>query len=298
MVGIARYALKGPFHAFTIVGLLAVLSLIFPFVSLLSGAIVSLIILTQGLSSGLKIIALSVVATSLMTWITSGSPLIGVMIGLVQWLPMVILSEALRRTQSLNIVIVMTMVLGVIAAALQFWLWPDLASFWRDMVEQMFSQSQQGMDYNEIKPRFDQIVDLMVLFFVAAMVMTFLSTLILGRWMQAKLLESDGFTHEFYSISLGKQSAIAAVLIIGLSLYLGFEWLVAVALVVATCFLFQGLSVVHKRVSQKKKKKLLLFIFYFLLFVLPQILALTALLGIIDNWFQFRQGVKTPTNID
>jgi len=298
MLAIARHALKSPFHAFTVVGLLAVLSLIIPFVSLLSGAIVSLLILTQGFQSGLRVVVLTVLGLSLMTWLSTGTPLVGLMIGVVQWLPMIVLAEVLRRTQSFSMVIIVGMVLGSIAVLLQFYLWPDLDLFWRSTIEEMFNQSEQGDQYTALQPAIEQIVHWMLLLFVAAMISTYVSTLMIGRWFQAKLLESDGYKKEFYEIKLGKTSALISALIILASGFAGLDWLIGVAIVLASGFLFQGLAVVHERMNRSARKGLLNGLFYLLLFVFPHAVALTAGVGIIDNWLNFRKGGQKPQHID
>ncbi len=294
MIAIARHALKSQFHAFTVVGILAVFSLILPFVSLLSGAIVSLLILTQGFKSGVRVVVLSVLALSVMTWVSTGTPLIGLMIGLVQWLPMVVLAEVLRRTQSFSFVIVVSMVMGSFAVMLQFLIWPDLDQFWRNMLEQMFSQSEQSTQFESLRPIMEQMIHWMVLMFMAAMVTTFIATLMIGRWFQAKLIESDGYKKEFYEIKLGTSSALIGALIIVASALAQVDWLIAVAIVVGAGFLFQGLAVVHARINQSKKKGLLNGLFYFLMFVFPHVVALTAVIGIIDNWTNFRKGIEQP----
>ncbi len=293
MIGIARHALKSPFHAFTVVGLLAVLSLIIPFVSLFSGAIVSLLILTQGFKSGVRVVALTVLGLSVMTWISAGSPLVGLMIGIVQWLPMIVLAEVLRRTQSFSLVIIVSMALGSIAVLLQFYLWPDLDQFWRSMIAEMFNQSKQGDQYAVMQPAIELIVHWMVLLFVAAMMSTYVSTLMIGRWFQAKLVESEGYKKEFYEIKLGKSSALISLLIIIVSSLAGLDWLIALAIVLASGFLFQGLAVVHSRINQTAKKGLFYGLFYFLLIVFPQAVALTAGVGIIDNWLNLRKSDKS-----
>lgn len=296
MVGLARYALKSPLHAFSIVGLLAVASLIVPFISFLSGAFVSLIILTQGLQSGLKVIVWSVIATSIMTWVSWGSPLIGLTVGLVQWLPMVVLAELLRRTQSLSMVIIVGMALAIVAVVVQFMLWPNLDQFWKAWFEEVIKQSDQPAAFAELKPMMNQFIHWMVLFFIAAMYSSYIATLMLGRWFQAKIVGSDGYKKEFYAIFMGKPSALIGLLLIALSILFKQDILVAIALVVAAGFIYQGLAVVHVKLASTKP--FFIGLYYFLLFLLPQIVALTALLGIIDNWFQFRDsGGKTPKSV-
>lgn len=295
MIGVAKHALKSPFHAFTVVGLLAVLSLILPFVSLLSGAIVSLLILTQGFKAGVRVVALTVLGLSVMTWVSAGTPFVGLMIGVVQWLPMIVLAEVLRRTQSFSLVIIVSMALGSIAVLMQFYLWPELDQFWRSAIEEVFNQSEQGDKYAAMQPAIEQIVHWMVLLFVAAMVLTYISTLMIGRWFQAKIVESDGYQKEFYDIKLGKNTAIISTLIIAAGSFAGLDWLIAISIVLASGFLFQGLAVVHERMNRSAKKGLLNGLFYLLLFVFPHAVALTAGVGIIDNWLNFRKGGQKPS---
>lgn len=298
MIGIARHALKSPFHAFTVVGVLAVVSLIIPFVSLLSGAIVSLLILAQGFQAGVRVVALTVLGLSGMTWLSAGTPLVGLMIGIVQWLPMVVLAEVLRRTQSFGLVIIISMVLGSIAVLLQFYLWPELDQFWHSMIAEMFNQSQHGEEYASMQAVIEKIIHWTVLLFVAAMVFTYISTLMIGRWLQAKLVDSEGYKKEFYGIKLGKSSALMSTVVIATSFFAGLDWLIAVAVVLASGFLFQGLAVVHERMNRFAKKGLLKGLFYLLLLVFPHAVALTAGVGIIDNWLNFRKGEQSPQHID
>jgi len=216
------------------------------------------------------------------------------MIGLVQWLPMIVFAEVLRRTQSFSFVIVVSMVMGSFAVILQFLLWPDLDQFWRSMLEQMFSQAEQSSQYESLLPIMEQMIHWMVLMFMAAMVSTYIATLMIARWFQAKLVESDGYKKEFYEIKLGTSNALIGSVIIAASLVAQLDWLIAVAIVVGTGFLFQGLAVVHARINQSKKKGLLNGIFYFLMFVFPHVVALTTVVGIVDNWTNFRKGIEQP----
>jgi hypothetical protein len=120
MLAIARYALKGPMHAATVAGILAVLSLFIPLLSILSGAIVSLIILTQGLVSGTRVILVSIVGITAISYMLTQSLIMGLSIGLVQWLPVMILAEVLRRTRSVSFTLVAGMGLAMLAVVLQF----------------------------------------------------------------------------------------------------------------------------------------------------------------------------------
>ena len=91
MLALARFTLKGPYQAATVVGLLAVLAVFIPLMMqgsfpgvllgsmcmLLSCVLVGLIILTQGSTSGLQPIGVSIIGISLVAWFLVGAPMLG-----------------------------------------------------------------------------------------------------------------------------------------------------------------------------------------------------------------------------
>ena len=78
MLALARYTLKGPYHAAAVVAVLAIMSVFLPLVAgnpllgavlavvltYTAGSLVGLIILTQGIQSGLKAIVVAVLAVT------------------------------------------------------------------------------------------------------------------------------------------------------------------------------------------------------------------------------------------
>ena len=140
MLTLARYTLKGPYHAAAVVAVLAILSVFAPlgmgapllgamlamFLTYSAGSLVGLIILTQGVKSGLKAILASVLAITAVAAIVIQAPELGISIGLVQWLPVVILAQTLRSTNSLALTLLAGLVPAAIAIGFQFLFWPDL----------------------------------------------------------------------------------------------------------------------------------------------------------------------------
>ncbi len=292
MLAIARYALKSPFHAATVVGVLAILSLIIPLVSILSGAIVGLIILTQGLISGSRVILVAIVGVTVVSYLITQSLLLGISIGL-QWLPMMLLAETLRRSRSLSLTLLVGMALALIAVVLQYALWPNIDQLWSEMLLQIFAeQPQPGMDMARLEQLIQQTVHWMVIMLMAVMYATFVATLLAARWFQSRLADSDAYRDEFYAIRLGQAAAIAAVLLSVATLLVGADWLMAMTMVVLTTFLYQGLAITHSW-SRAKKKKSWLVLIYILMVIFPQAVAAVAILGMIDNWLDFRSKWKS-----
>ncbi len=299
MLAIARYSLKGPFHASTVVGVLAILSLFIPLISVLGGAIVGLIILTQGLLPGARALLISLVGITVVSYIVTQSAALGITIGLVQWVPMVILAEILRRTRSMSFTLVAGMGLALVAVLAQYLFWPDIDKVWAEYLQQMFQGvEQQGMDMDQLQDGMQGLVRWMVIVLVGVMYSTFIGTLMASRWFQAKIADSAGFREEFYSIKLGQGAAAVALLFVALSLIVKQDWLLAVLVVMLTTFLYQGLALAHSW-SKHRKKTGWLVLLYVMMVIFPQVLGAIALLGVVDNWVDFRKKWQSiPSKID
>jgi hypothetical protein len=294
MLAIARYALKSPFHAATVVGILAILSLFIPLVSILSGAIVGLIILTQGIVSGTRAIVVAIVGISVITYLLTQSPEWGIVFGLVQWLPMMIMAEVLRRSGSLSLTLVVGLVLALLAVVGQYLMWPDSEKAWMQIFTQLFQGAENSdIDFELFKQSLQVMVHWMILMLVAAMYCIFIGTLLWSRSLQARLAGSnDAYRKEFYAIRLGKTVAAVGLLLILGALLLKQDWLMAMAIVLLATFLYQGLAIVHSW-SKTKGSSAWLVGLYVLMVIFPQVVGLTALLGIIDNWTDFRSKIKS-----
>ncbi|MDJ0832882.1 MAG: DUF2232 domain-containing protein [Gammaproteobacteria bacterium] len=299
MLAIARYALKSPWHAAATVASLAILSLFIPLISILSGAIVGLIILTQGLLSGTRVILVSIVGVTAAGFLMTQSLILGVSIGLVQWLPMMLLAETLRRSRSLSLTLLVGMGMALVVVALQYLLFPNSGELWTQLLLEMLNAQQQaGPEMARFEQILEQMVHWMVIMLVAVMYATFIATLLAARWFQSRLAESDGYREEFYAIRLGQSAAILALLLSVASMLIAADWLLAMAMVVLTTFLYQGLAIVHSW-SRAKETKSWLVLTYILMVIFPQVVVGVATLGMIDNWLDFRKKWKNlPTKTD
>ncbi|MFA9420211.1 MAG: hypothetical protein ACERLB_08685 [Gammaproteobacteria bacterium] len=309
MLALARFTLKGQYHAAAVVGILAIAAVFFPLVAgnafisamvttvliVMSGALVGLIILTQGTLSGLKAIVVSVIGISAVTAVVLKAPALGLSIALAQWLPIVILAHTLKTTKSLSLMILSGAMLAVGFVAAQFYLWPGLEQAWLTTIRLSLEQMPDNPAYNSevVRENIQLLVHWMVMLIVSVMYMLFVSILLLSRWLQAKITVSDGYSKEFKAIVLGKPAALVAVAVLASSFWLGQDWIFSMALVVMAAFLYQGLSIVHSRVARSKYRAVIIGIFYALLLIFPQVVAVTSVVGIIDNWWVFRKPRST-----
>ncbi len=308
MLALARYTLKGPFQAAGVVGLFAVLAVFIvpvagqsPITLLLTLAtnlfavvLVGLIILTQGPGPGLKVIASSALAASLAAWLLLKSPAPGVSMVVLQWLPVIFLAQTLRSTNSLAFTVLAGIAVGVVVIVLQGIFWSELESAW---FAQMVSREDAAALSDEERRQIAQFVRLLMLLFASSLYLMYMLVIFLARWMQARLADSQGFRREFCALTLGKPAAMVAVITVPLGLWLQQAWLVSFAFLVIIAFMFQGIAVVHSRLSPKKQSFAMLLLYYVLLVFTWQITGiLTSITGIIDNWLGFRGKPQTPAS--
>jgi len=308
MLALARFTLKGPYQAALVVGLLAVLAVFIPPIisnsvfgvllaslcMLLSCTLVGLIILTQGSVSGIKAIGVSMLGITLVAWVVINAPELGLWTGLVQWLPIILLTQTLRTSKSLAMTMLLGLLLGTIGIAAQYLVWGNLET---EMISQTIQRMGQGeQPQAELVERNIQLVRLFVLAMVAMAYLLFMLIVMVARWMQASLAGSKGFGQEFRTLSLGKPAAAIALGVMLLSFWGQQTWLSSLAFMVVIAFMFQGVAVVHSKIASRKQARLLFGLFYTLLLVFPQVVALTAITGVIDNWLVFRKKSVKPND--
>ncbi len=311
MLTLARFTLKGPYYAATIVGVLAILAVIFPAISAnpllgaiasvaltyMSGALVGLIILTQGIQSGLKAIVVSIQGITLVASVVLKAPELGISIGFVQWLPIVVLAHTLRTTNSLAMTLIAGAALGFIAILAQHLMWPDLEASWQAVILQSMDQVPQSEEYEsaDLSEQIRVMMHWLILALVASLFVVYVTIVLVARRTQARLAGSDGFQREFLGLALGKPASMAALVLLALSLVLKLDWLTSLAILAAAAFLFQGIAVVHARLLSKP---VLTGLYYMLLLIIPHVMGLTVIAGILDNWLFFRKSGKKEDSTD
>jgi hypothetical protein len=306
MLALARFTLKGPYQAAAVVGLLAMLAVFIPPMApnaalgtlaasvcmLLSCSLVGLVILTQGSISGLKSIVVAVSGMSLVAWYLLDAPQLGLWTGLVQWLPIILLTQTLRSTKSLSLTMLLGVLLGVVGVTAQYLVWGELEA---EMITQVIARMGQiDQLQSDNVERNIQLVRLFVLAVVAMAYLLFMVIVLVARWMQASLVGSKGFSEEFRALTLGKPAALIGLGLMLLSFWVQQPWISSLMFLVVIAFMFQGIAVVHFKLGPRRQARLMLGLYYTLLLVFPQVVALTAITGVIDNWLVFRKKSDKP----
>ena len=310
MLALAKFALRGPYQAAAVVSAVAVLAMLLDSAgaNLLTGALalmlylisivlVTLVVLTQGLSMALKPLLIAVAAVVATGAVVADSPE-QVATLLLQWLPVVIMAQGLRGDNgSLGLALIAGLVLCVVGVGLQQVWWSSLEAAGLDLLVQASG--------DEAEPGEDQIeqnrllVRLMLVALIPSLYLSSVLFLLVARHLQAKLAGSGGFGAEFRELALGKSVATAGLVVLLIALVLQQPWSMSLTLLIIFAFLFQGIAVVHSRLHGKQQAIPLLVLFYIMLIILGQIAGvLTSITGMVDNWLGLRKKSGPPDNLN
>ena len=102
---LATYIMRGRIQAMIVASTLALLSLIFPPVSVLSSAAVALVTLRRGAFEGLFILVCSSVAAGLLGLLALGNYQFALLYVMVLWLPVWLISIVLREGRHLSLAV-------------------------------------------------------------------------------------------------------------------------------------------------------------------------------------------------
>ena len=115
--------------------MLALLSLLFPPVTLLSAAVVALVTLRQGPREGALLTAIATLACALLSLLALGVVLPVVSFVLLMWLPVWVLGGVLRISRSLGLALQVGLLMGLVVIAAQYTQGGDPVATWRQALE-------------------------------------------------------------------------------------------------------------------------------------------------------------------
>jgi len=214
----------------------------------------------------------------------------------VQWVPVIILAHVLRTSRSMAITVLTGIAVGLVVLALLTLLSSGLE---HELLSRAAQQGGGAALTDEQRQQIDQTVRQLKFILAPSLYLESMLIIFLARWLQARLGETGGFGREFQSLKLGRPTALIALVIVSLGLWLKLDWLSSVALMLVIAFMFQGIAVVHSRLGGKKQGFPLLVLFYVLLVFSVSLMGipgiLTSIAGMIDNWFGFRGRPPNPT---
>lgn len=299
MKALATFILRGPSQAIMATVGAAILAMMVPPLSVVSGAVVALTTLRMGSRSGAIVVAGSTVFVAVMAWFSLGNIAPSLVFLGVLWLPLWGLAWILRETRSLALVIVIAGGLGVVGVLVTYALLGDVTAMWKQTLLTMFEPAMETggplADRKMVTTILADIAPVMTGITATGMVLNTIICLFLARGAQAMLFNPGGFRSEFYELRLGRGIAVVSMVFIAISMLpLNAVSRTAgeIVIVVLGLYVIQGMAIIHAIVDKRKLHVAWLIGLYFVMIVvLPQLMVLVAVLGLMDAWVDFRHRV-------
>lgn len=294
MKPLANFIMRGYSPATLVTTVAGLLSLLIPFVGVISSAAVGLVTLRQGVRQGMLLLGSSTLASGLIAWPALGNPWVGLGILLVLWAPIWGLATILRATRSLNLTAQLAALGGLVVVLVVHLTVGDPALYWRELIEPLRqSLLNDGLVEAEASQvLFARLAQWMTGAFAAALVLQYLVSLFLARAWQAQLYNPGGFGAEFKALRVGSLVGGLFVLFLAWGLLakgLGLD----LAPVLGLLLLLQGLAVIHRlRELRNANQGWLVALYVLLVFFMPQMVLLLISLGLIDLWADIRARVE------
>jgi hypothetical protein len=296
MRALARFAMRGHWHAVALTVLGLICSTVISIFGVISGSIVALVAMRIGWLSGLKLALTSVIFFCLFQFFMTGyTPLTALYVSVIVLGLPVLLGVALDSSsnQALPLLIVAC---GLILFSLAFRiLTGDADQFWYQQINPILNALQEANGPILSEQAVMQISSQMHHIFLVLIFLFYTAIIFLARWWQAELYNPGGFGFEFRVLRMPK-SALYGVAIAGVMVALNTVSSFDVAFV-TDCFIilvllfsFQGLAVVHAKIYTNNLPVGWLVGLYLLSAIVPQLVGLVlATTGVADSLADFRR---------
>ncbi len=288
---LAGYVMRSRASAIMIAAATAVLSLLIPPVSYLSGAVVGLVTLRQGSREGLLLVAAAGLLVAVPGLVTGDGGVVVLFSALV-WMPVWVLAVVLRHTISLPVTLLVAALFGVICVVVIHLLLADPVAWWREKLAALQPVLEQGgWAAAEVETLLTTLANAMTAMLGAAVMMTPLISLFIARWWQAQLYNPGGWQKEFHELRLPALLAGLSALIVTGAWFAGGalqSFAADLLMIILLLYLLQGLSVIHNLVRRHGLNVGWLVGLYVLLLILPHVAMLVAGLGFTDTWVDYR----------
>ncbi|MBT8084477.1 MAG: DUF2232 domain-containing protein [Woeseia sp.] len=272
------------------------LSLLLPFAPVLSGAVMVLLVLANGLQRA-ALLALAAAAILAATFALFRNPVPPILMSaLLAWVPVSILAVVLGRTGSLTLVLQVTVILALLATLGFHLVLGDPTGFWITKLGEVaatFKQMGFLQQAAVLETQRELIAPQMTVVFVFTVWSILVLVLVLGYALYQQLPERSGRFGRFGDLHFGRVLALAMAITSMLALFISASWLQNLAFVLFAIFWLQGLSLVHWLHSDGPLPMLVVVAVYVMLpFLNALLIMMLAVLGYTDAWFNFRPRIS------
>jgi hypothetical protein len=294
---LAQFTMRGRWQAAGVIALLSVAALMLPPFSYLASGVIVLFTLRMGPKEGMKVVVATTALFTLLAVLLLDKIFITGLFLISSWLPIFGASWVLGYTRSLAMSLLAATGLGIVVVLGTYLVLPDPVLWWQQIIEPLAETLAQQPGWQFDQAQTQAIVlnlsGMMTGLMAAGLSLNIMLGLLLGRSWQAKLYNPGGFASEFQQLKLGKSVAILTiVMMVVTALPLGDSVAILRAClpVLLVVFTLQGLSVVHAIVKQQQRQSFWLVAVYVLLLVMmPQMAVLLTIIGVLEQWFNFRR---------
>ena len=206
------------------------------------------------------------------------------------WVPVLLAAMLLLATRSLTLVMQISVIVAIVAMLGFYVLVSDPVAFWQPYLTAMSDFAAQ----NNLQLNMEMFTaEVMTVSAVLAFWMLYVVGLLLGYALYKRLPGETGEFGRFRDMNFGRVIAIAMAIASLLAMLLGIAWMQNLAFVMFVFFWIQGLAIVHWLHAEGVLPLAALVAVYVLLpFLQILLMALLAVLGYTDAWFDIRRRMK------
>lgn len=300
MQGFANFILRGRLQATLVATIAAALTMVVPLFSHVSGGVISLVTLRNGLFEGLLIAFGALVALALVGYLSAlPNEMVNLIVGfmfLLMWLPVLIAANVLRTTRSIDATVMTAGALGAGGMIMLYVFVGDVAAWWRQILDQVLlpilAQMEVQMTAEDQQTLVETLSRVLTGVLAATIVLTTMTNLLIGRWLQAVAFNPGGFGEEFRGLRLGRPVGIVTMVVLGLAAFgsgalgdLGLNFMI----LLGAMYAIHGLALVHGVVAKTGAHIAWLISLYIaIVLALPQVAMVLASAAFVDSWMDFR----------
>ncbi|HEX9852688.1 MAG TPA: hypothetical protein VGA68_06720 [Woeseiaceae bacterium] len=277
-----------------VIGLAATLML--PLAQVLSGAVMVVLVLQQGLRMAL-LEGAGALALLAGVSLLINAPLAQLLLNaLVSWMPVMLLATVMLRSRSLTLALQAAAMLAIVVTLGFFVVLDDPTVFWSEVLGQ-FAAFLDGLGLTQqaelLTAQTAVLAPQMTMVFVSSGWLVIVVVLALGYSLYRALPGKGAMFGRFRDLNLGRVLASTVAVASVAAGLAGTDWLQNVAFVAFVIFWIHGLAIVHWLHLERGMHVALVFGAYALMLLLsaPLIIAL-AVVGYTDAWFDFRNRMK------
>lgn len=289
---IAAWLVARPQNA--IIGLAG--TLLLPFAQIISGTVMTLLVLKQGALPATVQGAIAVAILTVSSLIVSApvSQVLGN--ALVVWLPVMLLASLTRRGRSLTLSLQTSVIAALVATIAFFLIVGDPVAFWTQALERLSEAFREiGLAQNAVVlyEQREAFAPQMTMLAVVSTWSLYAVVLLFGYAAFRALPEQNAPFGRFCDLNFGRVLAVIMALTSVLSVVTGAVWLENLAFVSFAVFWLQGLAIVHWLHAEGRVPVWAVVLVYALVPLLNAVAVLAlAVSGYADAWFGFRNRMK------